>query len=76
MYQVLQEPTPSTTPSSRASPDVQQAADFIATDEEILYMHIIDDATASHIGAFPGRQPVAYEVFSTASRTRRCSPTR
>ncbi|WP_104063849.1 glycerophosphodiester phosphodiesterase family protein [Arthrobacter sp. 4R501] len=63
MYQVLQDTDTVDHAIFKGSPDVQQAADFMATDEEILYMHIIDDATASHIGAFPERPPVAYEVI-------------
>ncbi|WP_235878934.1 glycerophosphodiester phosphodiesterase family protein [Saccharopolyspora karakumensis] len=46
----------------KGSPTVQEAADFMAKDPEILYMHIIKDENADVVGTFPGRQPVAYEV--------------
>ncbi|KKB44779.1 glycerophosphodiester phosphodiesterase family protein [Bacillus thermotolerans] len=46
----------------KGSPNVEEAAAFMAKDPEILYMHIINDATADVVDTFPGRQPVAYEV--------------
>ncbi|MEB3369521.1 glycerophosphodiester phosphodiesterase family protein [Saccharopolyspora mangrovi] len=46
----------------KGSPTVQEAADFMAKDPEILYMHILKDENANVVGTFPGRQPVAYEI--------------
>ncbi|USK36680.1 hypothetical protein LIT25_26460 (plasmid) [Bacillus sp. F19] len=50
----------------KGSPNVAEAAEFMAKDPEILYMHIINDGTpntADTVDTFPGRQPVAYEVI-------------
>ncbi|MCW2131843.1 glycerophosphoryl diester phosphodiesterase [Arthrobacter sp. VKM Ac-2550] len=58
----------------KGSPDVKQAADFMSIDESILYMHIVDDATATHIGAFPERQPVAYEVVFNSLQDPQVQP--
>ncbi|QUH05813.1 carbohydrate-binding protein [Saccharopolyspora erythraea] len=46
----------------KGSETVPEAAEFMAKDPEILYMHIINDHNAGVVGTFPGRQPVAYEV--------------
>lgn len=46
----------------KGSPNVEDAAEFMAKDPEILYMHIIKDYNADVVDTFPGRQPVAYEV--------------
>ncbi|SDH69031.1 glycerophosphoryl diester phosphodiesterase [Alteribacillus persepolensis] len=46
----------------KGSPNVEEAAKFMAEDPDILYMHIINDDSADTVDAFPGRQPVAYEV--------------
>ncbi|KRF64363.1 hypothetical protein ASG99_21265 [Bacillus sp. Soil768D1] len=46
----------------KGSPNVEEAAEFMARDPEILYMHIINDNTADTVDTFPGRQPVAYEI--------------
>ncbi|PGZ95190.1 hypothetical protein COE51_21435 [Bacillus pseudomycoides] len=37
------------------SPNVEEAAEFMAKDLEILYMHIINDNTADTVDTFPGR---------------------
>ncbi|WP_053345727.1 glycerophosphodiester phosphodiesterase family protein [Peribacillus butanolivorans] len=47
----------------KGSPNVEEAAEFMAMDPEILYMHIINDNTADTVDTFPGRQPVAYEII-------------
>jgi glycerophosphoryl diester phosphodiesterase len=44
------------------SPTVEEAAEFMEKDPEILYMHNIKEKNADTVGTFPGRQPVAYEV--------------
>ncbi|MGY3316742.1 glycerophosphoryl diester phosphodiesterase [Peribacillus simplex] len=46
----------------KGSPNVEEAAEFMAKDPEILYMHIILDDSANTVGTFPGRQPVGYEI--------------
>ncbi|WP_408008279.1 glycerophosphodiester phosphodiesterase family protein [Pseudalkalibacillus sp. A8] len=46
----------------KGSPNVEEAAEFMAKDPEILYMHIINDNSANTVGTFPGRQPVGYEI--------------
>ncbi|MGW4800054.1 glycerophosphodiester phosphodiesterase family protein [Nonomuraea sp. NPDC004297] len=62
MYEVLKRTGTVDHGLFKGSPTVEEAAAFMAKDPEILYMHIIDDATAGVAGTFPGRQPVAYEV--------------
>ncbi|MFC3998942.1 glycerophosphodiester phosphodiesterase family protein [Nocardiopsis sediminis] len=62
MYRVLEDTGTVDHALFKGSPTVQEAADFMATDPEILYMHIINDDNADVVGTFPGRQPVAYEV--------------
>lgn len=46
----------------KGSPTVPEAEEFMAQHEDILYMHIVNDATAQEAFAFEGRQPVAVEV--------------
>lgn len=46
----------------KGSPTVDAAEEFMARDSRILYMHIVNDATAREAFAFEGRQPVAVEV--------------
>jgi len=46
----------------KGSSNVEEAAEFMAKDPEIMYMHIINDDNANVVDTFPGRQPVAYEV--------------
>ncbi|MEV4073289.1 glycerophosphodiester phosphodiesterase family protein [Nonomuraea fuscirosea] len=62
MYEVLKRTGTVDHGLFKGAPTVEEAAAFMAGDPEILYMHIIDDATAGVVGTFPGRQPVAYEV--------------
>ncbi|MEV0623423.1 glycerophosphodiester phosphodiesterase family protein [Nonomuraea sp. NPDC050404] len=58
----------------KGAPTVEEAAAFMAKDDEILYMHIIDDATAGVVGTFPGRQPVAYEVVFDKAEDPQVAP--
>ncbi|MEV0821690.1 glycerophosphodiester phosphodiesterase family protein [Nonomuraea rubra] len=62
MYEVLKSTGTVDHGLFKGAPTVEEAAAFMAKDPEILYMHIIDDATAGTPGTFPGRQPVAYEI--------------
>lgn len=52
----------------KGSPTVGAAEEFMASDNRIQYMHIVEDDTAGEAFAFKGRQPVAVEVvFNSAS---------
>ena len=46
----------------KGSSNVEEAAEFMAKDSNILYMHIINDENVDAVDTFPDRQPVAYEV--------------
>ena len=46
----------------------------MSIDKSILYMPIVKDATASHIGTFPERQPVAYEVVFNSLQDPQVQP--
>ena len=41
---------------------VDEVTAFLDKDPGILYNHVVGDANAGSLGAFPGRQPQAYEV--------------
>ncbi|MFW6721475.1 glycerophosphodiester phosphodiesterase family protein [Streptomyces sp. MAR4 CNY-716] len=62
MYEVLRRTGTVDHALFKGSPTVAEAAEFMARDPEILYMHILDDTNADAVGTFPGRQPVAYEI--------------
>ncbi|WP_087974216.1 glycerophosphodiester phosphodiesterase family protein [Oceanobacillus rekensis] len=62
MYDVLVETDTVDQGLFKGSPNVEEAAGFMAKDPEILYMHIINNNNADTVDTFPGRQPVAYEI--------------
>lgn len=47
----------------KSDADVAEVAAFLGRDPRIRYSHIVDDANADDIGAFPERQPHAYELL-------------
>ncbi|MFC4560317.1 glycerophosphodiester phosphodiesterase family protein [Nocardiopsis mangrovi] len=61
-YRVLEETDTVDHALFKGSPTVSEAAEFMARDPEIQYMHIINDGNADVVGTFPDRRPVAYEV--------------
>ena len=62
MYEVLVKTDTVDQGLFKGSSNVEEAAEFMAKDPDILYMHIINDENADAVDTFPGRQPVAYEV--------------
>lgn len=46
----------------KSNSNVEEAAEFMEKDPEILYMHMINADNADTVDTFPGRQPVAYEI--------------
>lgn len=58
----------------KGSPTLDEATEFMAAHPDAQYIHMVDDANASDIGAFPGRQPVAYEVLFDSAEDVQVQP--
>ncbi len=58
----------------KGSPTVDAAEEFMARDNRIQYMHIVNDATAQEAFAFEGRKPVALEVVFDSAADPQAQP--
>lgn len=74
MYAVLEQTDTVDHGLFKGSPTLAAGAEFMAAHADAHYIHLVDDANASDIGAFPGRQPVAYEVLFDAADDPQVQP--